>query len=170
MTDQKKTTTLEYTTEQAEKLEAEARSKEDVSTYTHTFKKPFTFEGVTYEKLTFNWDSLSGRDSVAIERELLRRGLTTVMAEFTPEYLAAMAARACAYRNDEGFRTVTTDTIYAIPLQGAAFVKNNLPIPHQSGIGRQDIIRNQKVCCRNSSGVIALTRECLKSSTFLVTM
>lgn len=117
MSDEKKTTTIPDTAEQAEKLEAEARSEDDVSTYTHTFKKPFTFEGVTYEKLTFNWDSLSGRDSVAIERELLRRGLTTVMAEFTPEYLAAMAARACTYRNDEGFRTITTDAVYAMPLR-----------------------------------------------------
>ncbi len=117
MDEEKKTTTIQDTAEQAEKLEAEARSEDDVSTYTHTFKKPFTYQGVTYDKLTFNWASLTGKDSVAIERDLLRRGLTTVMAEFTPEYLAAMAARACTYRNDEGFRTVTTDTIYAVPLR-----------------------------------------------------
>lgn len=117
MTDEKKTTTLEETVEQAEKLEAEVNAEEDVSTYTHTFKNPFTYQGVTYKKLTFDWESLSGKDSVAIERDLLRRGLTTVLAEFTPEYLAAMAARACTYRNAEGFRTVTADVIYAVPLR-----------------------------------------------------
>ena len=117
MTDEKKTTTLEDTAGQAEKLEAEAKTEEDVSTYTHTFSKPFSYEGVTYEKLTFNWDSLSGRDSVSIERELRRRGLTTVLAEYTPEYLAAMAARACTYRNDDGFRTITADALYAMPLR-----------------------------------------------------
>lgn len=117
MSEEKKNTTISEAAVQAEKLEADARSKEDVSTYTHTFQNPFTFESVTYEKLTFNWDSLSGGDSVAIERELLRRGLITVMAEFTPEYLAAMAARACTYRNDDGFRTITTDAVYAMPLR-----------------------------------------------------
>ena len=117
MNEDKKATTLEDAVEQAEKLEAEAKTEEDVSTYTHTFSKPFSYEGVTYEKLTFNWDSLSGRDSVAIERELLRRGLTTVLAEFTPEYLAEMAVRACTYRGSEGFRTVTTDTLYALPMR-----------------------------------------------------
>ena len=117
MNDEKKTTILEDIAEQAEKLETEAKDEEDVGTYTHTFKKPFTYESTTYEKLTFNWNSLSGKDSVAIERELLRRGLTTVLAEFTPEYLAEMAVRACTYRNNEGFRTVTADMLYALPIR-----------------------------------------------------
>ena len=116
MSEEKKATTFESTAEQAEKLEKEAKAEADTGTYTHIFKKPFTHEGRTYEKLTFYWDGLSGKDSVAIERELLGRGLTTVIAEFTPEYLAAMAARACTYRNDDGFRTVTIDTLYAMPV------------------------------------------------------
>lgn len=89
MIDQKKNTTIEDTVEQAEKLEAEAQAEADICTYTHTFQRPFTYEGITYEDLTFRWDSLSGRDSVAIERELLQRGITTVIAEFTPEYLVS---------------------------------------------------------------------------------
>ena len=32
------------------------------------------------------------------------------------EYLTAMAVRACTYRNADGFRTVTTDALYALPL------------------------------------------------------
>ena len=117
MTEEKRTTTLEDTVEQAERLAAEILAQNDVSTYTHTLKNPFTYEGVTYKKLTFNWDSLSGRDSVAIERDLIRRGITTVMAEFTPEYLAAMAARACTYRNEEDFHTVKAETLYALPMR-----------------------------------------------------
>ena len=107
MTDEKKTTTLEDTVEQAERLEAEALAEEDAGIYTHILTTPLTYEGITYKKLTFNWNSLSGRDSVAIERDLLRRGITTVMAEFTPEYLTAMAARACTYRSEEDFHTVS---------------------------------------------------------------
>lgn len=117
MNEDKKITTVKDAAEQAEKLEETANTEEDIGTYTHVFKKPFTHEGRTYEKLTFYWDGLSGKDSVAIERELLGRGLTTVLAEFTPEYLAAMAARACTYRNDDGFRTVTADTLYAMPIR-----------------------------------------------------
>ena len=117
MTDEKKTTTLEDTVEQAERLEAEALAEEDVGIYTHILTTPLTYEGITYKKLTFNWNSLSGRDSVAIERDLLRRGITTVMAEFTPEYLTAMAARACTYRSEEDFRTVKAETLYALTLR-----------------------------------------------------
>lgn len=114
--DEKKNTTIEDTVEQAERLEAKAKAEPDNITYTHTFQKPFTYQGTTYDKLTFNWDSLSGKDSIAIERELINRRLTVVTAEYTPEYLAAMAARACTYRNDDGFRTVNTDMLYALPL------------------------------------------------------
>lgn len=116
MTDEKKATTFEDSAAQAERLEASARSEADSGTYTHTFKQPFTHEGVTYEHLTFDWESLSGKDSVAIERELLNRNIAVVHAGFTPEYLAAMAARACTYRNEDGFRAVTTNMIYALPL------------------------------------------------------
>jgi len=116
MSDEKRTTTIEDSAEQAEKLELEAKAEPDQGSYTHVFKEPFSYGGVTYEKLTFDWTKLSGRDSIAIERELRGQGVTTVMAEFTPEYLTAMAVRACTYRNEEGFRTVTTETLYALPL------------------------------------------------------
>ena len=54
---------------------------------------------------------------MAIERELRGVNVTVVLAEFTPEYLAAMAARACTYRNTDGFRTVNTELLYALPLR-----------------------------------------------------
>lgn len=116
MSDEKRRTTIQDSAAQAEQLEEEARASEDAGSYTHVFQKPFAYQGETYEKLTFDWKTLSGKDSVSIERELLNRNVTTVIAEFTPEYLAAMAARACTYRNGDGFRVVTTDTLYALPL------------------------------------------------------
>ena len=112
----KEPTTIEKSAEQAEQAEAEALTEENSGIYTHEFKKPFTYEGRTYEQLSFDWESLSGKDSVAIERDLLNRNIGVVHAGFTPEYLAAMAARACTYRNEDGFRTVTTNMIYALPL------------------------------------------------------
>lgn len=113
----KEPTTIEKNAEQAEQAEAEALTEEDSGIYTHEFKRPFTYEGRTYEQLSFDWESLSGKDSVAIERELRGINVTVVLAEFTPEYLAAMAARACTYRNGDGFRTVNTDLLYALPLR-----------------------------------------------------
>ncbi len=101
---------------QAEQLEKEAQAQKDPGVYTHIFQEPFTYQGTAYEQLTFNWKTLSGKDSVAIERDLLNRNVTTVIAEFTPEYLTAMAARACTYRNADGFRMVSADTLYALPL------------------------------------------------------
>ena len=112
----KEPTTIEKSAEQAEQAEAEALTEENSGIYTHEFKKPFTYEGRTYEQLSFDWESLSGKDSAAIERDLLNRNIAVVHAGFTPEYLAAMAARACTYRNEDGFRTVTTNMIYALPL------------------------------------------------------
>lgn len=116
MSDEKRTTTIQDTAEKAEKLEKEARGQTDVGSYSHVFEEPFTYEGTTYKNLTFNWKTLNGKDSVSIQRELLNRNVTTVIEEFTPEYLAAMAARACTYRNADGFRTITTDALYALPL------------------------------------------------------
>ena len=110
-------TTVEESAKQAEEMEIQARAEADSSVYTHEFKKPVTYEGRTYEQLSFDWDSLSGRDSVAIERELLNRQIVVASAEFTPEYLASMAARACTYRTEDGFRAVTTNMLYALPLR-----------------------------------------------------
>ena len=117
MSEEKRTTTIQDTAEQAERLEKEAGEQPDVGSYTHVFEEPFTYEGTAYERLTFNWKTLSGKDSVSIQRELLNRNVTTVIEEFTPEYLAAMAARACTYRSEEDFRTVKAETLYALPMR-----------------------------------------------------
>ena len=42
-----------------------------VGAYTHTFKEPFSWQGHTFEELTFDFASLTGGDSLAIEEELL---------------------------------------------------------------------------------------------------
>lgn len=101
----------------AEEQAQEAQKEPDVGRYTHVFSTPFSHEGETYERLTFQWDTLTGKDSLAIERELRTNGITVVVAEYTPEYLASMAARACTYRDSEGRRKVGADTLQAMPLR-----------------------------------------------------
>jgi hypothetical protein len=101
----------------AEKIEKEAKAASAGSgSYTHIFHKPFTHEGRTYEKLTFDWEVLTGNDSLAIEREVTSRGQTLVVPAYTGAYLAGMAARACTERDKKGRRVVGTDTIRAMPL------------------------------------------------------
>ncbi len=73
--------------------EADAREADDV--YIHTFHKPFQYNGRMIEKLTFDFDRLTGRDCQAVENELRRIGTTLVAPTFSGEYLVRMAARAC---------------------------------------------------------------------------
>lgn len=111
--------------ETAEELEADA--KEDgrgTGTYTHAFKRPFVYEGRTVESLTFDWDTLTGNDSLAIERELRVKGVTLVVPAYTGEYLVGMAARACTDRTEEGKRFVGADMIRAMPLGDFQAVTN----------------------------------------------
>jgi hypothetical protein len=101
----------------AEKIEEEAKAASTGSgSYTHVFRKPFAYEGRTYEELTFDWDGLTGNDSLAIEKEVTSRGQTLVVPAYTGTYLVGMAARACTERDDNGRRVVGTDTIRAMPL------------------------------------------------------
>ena len=87
--------------------EAEAEQIDSVGVYTHEFKKPFTCEGNTYESLTFNFDSLSGADSLAIENEMMALGKPLVAPEFSGEYLIRMAAKAAK---------ISSTVIEAMPL------------------------------------------------------
>lgn len=63
--------------------------------YIHKFKKPFEYEGKSYEELVFDWGNLTGRDGLAIEHELQQIGKPVIVPTFSGEYLIRMAARAC---------------------------------------------------------------------------
>ncbi len=93
-----------------EELRQESRS------YTHEFAKPFTYGGNTVEKLTFHWDALSGRDSIAIDRELTRTSGGQGVQNFGREHMALIAVRACSARNENDVRIVTKDFMEALPI------------------------------------------------------
>lgn len=90
--------------------------REETKSYTHEFDPPVTYEGNTVEKLTFNWSALTGRDSVAIERELTASSAGKGAQNFGREHMALIAVRACSERNDEGRRIVKKDFMYALPI------------------------------------------------------
>ena len=101
----------------AETIEEQAKAAGvGTGAYTHIFRKPFSYEGRTYEELTFDWESLTGNDSLAIENEVVARGKTLVVPAYTGEYLVGMAARACTERSEDGRRVIGTDVIRAMPL------------------------------------------------------
>ncbi|OUP12553.1 hypothetical protein [Anaeromassilibacillus sp. An200] len=90
-----------------------------VGAYTHTFKEPFSWQGHTFEELTFDFASLTGGDSLAIEEELLLLNKTAFVPALSGEYLVRMAARACTTVIQEpgGRRTrIGTDALRAMPI------------------------------------------------------
>ena len=107
---------IKKSAEEAEAVFTAAQKETDIQTYTHTFQTPFTFEGRTFERLSFDWGALTGMDSLAIEDEMNRKGKTLVTPAFSGEYLAGMAARACTERDEDGKRVVSAATIRALPL------------------------------------------------------
>lgn len=74
---------------------AEREAVDSIDTYLHAFKRPFTYEGVTYDELYFDWGSLTGEDSLAIENECAMIGKTVIVPEISGEYKIRMAVRAC---------------------------------------------------------------------------
>lgn len=103
-----------------EAAEAEAKEPQaDVSTYTHKFKKPVTIEGYTFEELTFDFGTLTGADSLAIEDELQALNKPVIVPTFSGQYLTRVAARACTTMlttPDGKSRRVGADVIMALPI------------------------------------------------------
>lgn len=85
--------------------------------YKHIFARPFTYEGKTYKELVFDWGSLTGEDSLAIENEMSSLGKPLIAPEFSGEYLIRMAARACNER-------IGSDALAAMPLVDYNKIRN----------------------------------------------
>lgn len=79
--------------EELEQAREEAKKAENL--YVLKFKKPFSYDGVTYEELEFDFDGLTGADSLEIEREMNRMGTQLAVPAFSGEFITRMCARAC---------------------------------------------------------------------------
>ena len=72
---------------------AQAEAATATDTYTHVFKKPFTYEDKTYEQLTLDFGSLTGRDFMAIDREVREReGRVPIVPVYDTSFLMRMSA------------------------------------------------------------------------------
>ena len=84
-------------------IEKKAEGSKD--TYTHKFKKPFTYNGKDYTELSFDWDSLNGGDSLDIEAEMNALGKAIITEEFSAEYIIRFAAKCCTEKiGSDAFR------------------------------------------------------------------
>ena len=78
----------------------ESDTDTDGLNYTHVFKKPFEFEGKTYDKLTFDFEGLLGSDMIAVENEMAAVGEYVLSPEISTSFLSKMAARAAGVGSD----------------------------------------------------------------------
>lgn len=107
---------LEASVQQAVKEEDAAKAEPRLTVYNHKFQEPFSWNGKSYEKLTFNFAGLTGADSMAAEQEVNARGVTLVTDAFCLPYLCAIAARACTERDSRGFAPIDSEALGAMPL------------------------------------------------------
>lgn len=88
---------------------AEQEAVESTSVVTVQLSHPVSYEGATFTELCFDWDKLTGEDSLSIENELQAQGKFVVAPTFSGEYLVRMAARACTAK-------IGQDLIRALPI------------------------------------------------------
>lgn len=69
--------------------------EESAGTYVHTFRTPFTYEGKTFNSVSFDFDRLTGNDAMAIEAEMQAMGKPVIIPSLSGDYLVRMATRAC---------------------------------------------------------------------------
>ena len=87
--------------------------------YTHHFEKPFVYEGKTYEKLSFVFAALTGKDFLKIEQEMNMQGLAIVTPEYSTHFIARVAVRAC---NEK----ISLDLIEALPMKDFSILRGQV--------------------------------------------
>ena len=104
---------------------AEQAAQDSAHSYTHVFEPPFEFEGESFGSLSFDWERLTGGDSLAIEREVLAvTGRPVITPEFSGEYLVRMAVRACTVFRQDGKRKLGADAYRTMRLSDFNAIRN----------------------------------------------
>jgi len=74
----------------------EEAMKEESTKLTVKLRKPLEYNGASYNELHFDFEKLTGKDSLEVESEIERRtGGTVVVPAINAEYLTCLSARAC---------------------------------------------------------------------------
>lgn len=85
---------VEVKTEDSVDVDTKNAENTDPGVYVHKLKKPFQWEGVTYEEITFNFNGLTGMDLENVETELAAQGHFVANPEFNTRYAYKIAAKA----------------------------------------------------------------------------
>ncbi len=78
-----------------ETIKEEAIKEEEERVQTIILRKPVKYAGKEYAELSFDFDVLTGLDSLNIERELASLGKSSIPLALNSEYLIRIAAKAC---------------------------------------------------------------------------
>ncbi|MCM1059669.1 MAG: hypothetical protein NC452_05190 [Eubacterium sp.] len=82
-------------------LPANKNANTDVSdTYTHTFKKPFDYEGKKYTSINFNFGKLTGGEMLSIESEMQANNEYAIDPLLSRSFLSKMASKASGVASD----------------------------------------------------------------------
>ena len=102
---------------QDEVMEKEQAAQPDPALYTHKLEKPFTYENKTVNELHFDFGTLTGADTLAIEAELNHRMKNLMYPHLSWEFMTLMAVRACTTRDGNGLRVVDEKLLKALPMR-----------------------------------------------------
>lgn len=105
---------------EAEAAAVEARRKQEMedNPFLVFFKKPFTFEGVSYESVDLSGlESLSAADMIAVNKTIERGGTVNVLPEMSLEYACIFASKATK---------IPVEFFQALPPKEAIKVKNKV--------------------------------------------
>lgn len=83
--------------------------------YTHSFKKPYIYEGKEYKEMIFRFRDLKGEDMIDIENEMQSMNEYALAPEISTSFLSKMAAKAAR---------VGSDVITNLPIGEFAKIKN----------------------------------------------
>lgn len=97
----------------------EEQEEMGAGTYVHVFTKPFQWEGKIYGQLVFEFEKLTGRDTLAVERELAAKNIFTVVRSLNIEFQMRIAARACT-------SPIGTDMLEALPIKDFEKIMNRV--------------------------------------------
>lgn len=81
---------------EAQEAEATETPAEETSEKVYKFKKPLDYNGRTYTEIAYDLDSLTGRDSMEVEEELvrLRKGVV-IEGGLNTDYIIRIFCKAC---------------------------------------------------------------------------
>lgn len=112
---------------QKEYEKAQEQAKENTSsTRTLKLKKPFTWEGKEYTEIHFDFDKLTGEDSLNVEDELQAKGITLIVPTFNGHYLLGIASHACVeHLGADAFKRMRISDMNAIRSMTRNFMLNS---------------------------------------------